>query len=310
MRPFWTLFHGTLTVSAPITGYQSYIDFVRPGIRAQLVQDWRSYERRNLFSAFVEDFDIQHPLPFCPGRLIHLNADSTVLELDSGLEKHLQNLSSLGMHRGFVEKFPEFARFVHVIGTDNDHTTDSHVSVNKTQLPSRRVPPEIASEPDSLISDDGGQPNQHLPDIASTYRISTAVSVPDSNLLPGPGTTQDPALTFTFDKTIVPADFTEEFQPNDNQSCRESVRTLSTSQDTAGLNEPRDFLSTDPFAQVVNQPSSSQKDGALGDFNPPLNLGYGYDSYQLDPSLTEWELPVPWSMQLDGSGLKDFLFSV
>ncbi|KAK5022859.1 hypothetical protein LTR13_011383 [Exophiala sideris] len=112
---FWALYR-ILTMWQP---HPSFVDFILwPRIRAHLANDWETYQRRNLVSAFVENFDLDNAAELRSKALLRVGLTESELDLDPQAERWFQDLSCLRMRRGFVKQFPEFSHFVHVMDTE------------------------------------------------------------------------------------------------------------------------------------------------------------------------------------------------
>ncbi|KIX06718.1 uncharacterized protein Z518_04694 [Rhinocladiella mackenziei CBS 650.93] len=297
--------------------HPSFIDFIPwPRIRAHLVHDWQSYQAQNLYSSFVENFDIHTPLGSQPRGLFRITPNGSELEIDPRAEKWFQDLSSLRMHRGFVDSFPEFARFVHISDSDLEFRTDFNIS--KNDLSFMRIPRIVTESPPetSAVHEQWSTPSQPVPSglelpLASTERSDTmAKDGSNPNMVSNSGPV---VFNAHVQGCLPPGHNASSVARDDGQSANGSVETKLSPSTTAevrvsGTSVPMEFTKS-LHRPVEASPAYPHKDARFGDFNP-MPPSCETPGYQIDPSLMEWQVPVPWSMQLDDSRLGEFLFSV
>ncbi|KAK4934629.1 hypothetical protein LTR10_024160 [Elasticomyces elasticus] len=313
--------------------HPSFVDFIPwPRIRAHLVNDWESYRRRNLFSAFVENFDLDNAAEYRSRSLLRVSLNESELELDPQAERWFHDLSCLRMRRSFVERFPEFLHFVHVLDTNNDRgATKVTTSSNLIAL---RHPEEFPQNFASSRADDRRSPAQS--------------KVPTMNPLDPHLLRQDyipPA-----EKNVTPTEFTAEpkqsskdlgggtagltadgrmnHNPGDKQSNYGSCSTLHTLPDDTTSSRVPSMVLHGPGSGAMMGCTATETgfaqscDGQLSNARPddakchdaqshdaPV-FGDVFNGYHVDPSLIQWDFSAPWSMQFEDSKLGDLVFSV
>ncbi|KAH6988312.1 hypothetical protein BKA56DRAFT_714632 [Ilyonectria sp. MPI-CAGE-AT-0026] len=93
--------------------HPSFIDFIPwPGVRDLLVDRWKDYQDRNLYSSFVHNIRICPPAGPSAESLIRVGANGAELELHADAEAWFHDLDCLRTNPWFLTEFPEFAPYV------------------------------------------------------------------------------------------------------------------------------------------------------------------------------------------------------
>ena len=158
--------------------HPSFIDFIPwPTIRENLVHHWTDYQHRNLYSYFVENFDVQINEALPNLSLLKISSSGSEVELDPDFAKRLNDLRSLRMRRPFVTRFPEFTGDVYI---SEDDLCDLSVFPSAemrprafTQSPSDSAGLDASHDaPQSLAENDSLSTTEHQDQINEMGNIS------------------------------------------------------------------------------------------------------------------------------------------
>ncbi|KIW76443.1 hypothetical protein Z517_11189 [Fonsecaea pedrosoi CBS 271.37] len=275
---------------------------IRPGIRTHLMRDWQSYQGRNLYSSFVEHFDVQISTDAKLQEVLQVDSNGCDIRLMPSTERWLHDINCLRMEDEFAVDFPELAELIRPASATEDplgirnSCADTRMAVgtlppvNTTQLSIRASTPtafSVTSSVEAVICSVGAAGAQEAAVDCSkntTYlddSFDRAFSFAEMQppLLPGlPGVQQQPVS-----------------QAETTASEADSASSIATTAPLPVISE----LGRSSASDSVASTKETQHDNMAWDLF--VSASPADRTYRLDPSLSEWGAMSSWSATEDDS---------
>jgi len=268
------------------------------------MQNWQSYQTRNLFSSFVEHFDVQINECLENHKILAVDSSGCNIRLTSTAEPWFQDISCLRMGAEFALNFPELAGLVN---------TGSRGAKQQYLNSVERSEPGMGGVFQSLAP--------FLPISQSHTPAAFSITSSEEALLCGGGSggadgDLDPTKSLNqghVNGALPSENFSLEISSmslsptlglasllghSGSSRCTTSNSTI-TVQDTSDLGRDARILRSSPLSRNAAFPCHKE---ALSDPNwNPLLSDLPNQSYTLDPSLSEWTKMFPWPAQVNDS---------
>ncbi|OAG44389.1 hypothetical protein AYO21_01385 [Fonsecaea monophora] len=275
---------------------------IRPGIRTHLMRDWQSYQSRNLYSSFVEHFDVQIPTDAKLQEVLQVDSNGCDIRLMPSTERWLHDINCLRMGDEFAVDFPELAELIRPNSATEDplgirnSCTDTRMAVgtlplvNTAQLSIRASTPtafSVTSSVEAVICSVGAAGaqeaavdcSQNTTYLDDSFDRAFSFAEMQPPLPPGPpGVQQQPVSQA---ETIA--------------SEVDSTPSIATTAPLPAISE----LGRSSTSDSVASTKGTQHDNMAWDLF--VSASPADRTYRLDPSLSEWGAMSSWSATEDDS---------
>ncbi|KAF9886972.1 hypothetical protein FE257_010713 [Aspergillus nanangensis] len=164
------------TLSQMAYDHPSFIDFIPwPHMRENLVQNWPNYVKSNLYSSFVENFDIETS-PDSTESLLSFSKTESELVLHPTIDRCLSRIGCLTANEDFLRKSPEFADGIRASSAWSPAISLSSVE-DVVDNASLLLPPTLPPQSDSAFVGPGGGSNEALLSGFGDHSYSRAGSI-------------------------------------------------------------------------------------------------------------------------------------
>ncbi|OAL39667.1 hypothetical protein AYO20_01064 [Fonsecaea nubica] len=274
---------------------------IRPGIRTHLMRDWKSYQSRNLYSSFVEHFDVQIPTDAKRQEVLQVDSNGCDIRLMPSTERWLHDINCLRMGDEFAVDFPELTELIRPtsgtedpLGSRNSYA-DTRVAVgtlppvNTAQLSIRANTPtafSVTSSVEAVICSVGAAGAQE-----AAVDSSTNTTYLDDSF--------DRAFSFAEMQPPLPLGLTGVQQQPVSQA--ETIASEVDSASSIATTAPLPVISELGRSSVSDSASTKETQHDNMAWDPFVSASPADRTYRLDPSLSEWGAMSSWSATEDDS---------